>query len=1119
MTEHVQGGCVFTMFKKILIANRGEIAIRIARAATELGIETVAIYPKDDESSSHRNFTTDAIMLEGQGVSAYLDAQQIISIAQQHGCDAIHPGYGFLSESAGFAQQCTQAGIKFIGPAPETLSLFGDKARARELANELGIPLTRGSQQAITLEQAKDFMLSLKDGTPVIIKAIEGGGGRGVRIVHHLEDLENAFKSCQSEAQLAFGNNDVYIEEFIPKVRHIEVQVIGDGKQFTHIGDRDCSLQRRNQKVVEIAPSPNLHPHTKDAIYAASITMAQSCQLKGLATFEFLVTCSPNENQAPNFYFMEVNPRLQVEHTVTEEVFGIDIVAAQIQVASGRCLNELGLQQKDIDNPRGFSIQYRINMETMGVVGAAEEFGVLNTFNPPSGPGIRLDTFVYSGLEPSLNFDSLLAKLIIHSKSSHFSVALNKAYRALCEFYIQGVPSNLLFLRNLTQLLLQHTGPIPTSFIENNLDTLTQNSATPHPIFYPARSVQDQETEPIENDIVQEVPGAITSPLHGSISQIQVAVGDTVRKGQELLVIEAMKMEHGIQAPYVATVQSIEVQQGEVVGQGVLLLTLTEHDVDADAEDISQEIDDDPNTIRADLAEVFDRHRHTLDEHRPEAVERRRQRGQLTARENIANICDAGSFYEYAALAVAGQHSTRSPEELRKTSPADGYIYGLATVNADKFGPDKSRCMVASYDYTVFAGTQGMVGHKKHDRMFELAYELALPVILFAEGGGGRPADSDNIGGVNLANPTFWNYAKLSGKVPLVGIAAGRCFAGNAALLGCSDVVIATQNATIGMGGPAMIEGAGLGAFAPEQVGPASMHAKAGSVDLVVKDEATAAKVARQYLSYFQGNLTEWQEPDTSILRTLVPERRTRAYDVRKIIQSIADDKSVLELRSKFGLGAVTALIRIAGMPVGVISNNPMYNAGAIGHAEADKFARFMQLCNTHGIPILSLCDTPGIMVGPEAEKTALVRHASRLFVAGASLDVPFFTVVLRKAYGLGAMAMSAGSFHKSSLFSIAWPTAEFGAMGLEGQIQLGYKKELESIKNPAERQQRFQELVDALYERGKAVNIAQFLSIDAVIDPKETRNWLITGLHSAKHKLNAKRKQPLQSSTFIDTW
>ena len=505
----------------------------------------------------------------------------------------------------------------------------------------------------------------------------------------------------------------------------------------------------------------------------------------------------------------------------------------------------------------------------------------------------------------------------------------------------------------------------------------------------------------------------------------------------------------------------------------------------------------DLDLIRPDLSEVVTRHSFGLDERREEAVARRRQKNQRTARENVQDLCD-GRFLEFGALAIAAQRQRRSLDDLLSRTPADGLIAGIGAVNGALFPENRSRVMVMAYDYTVLAGTQGFFNHKKMDRLLKLAHEQRLPLVLFAEGGGGRPGDVDAAGvmvaGLDLS--TFARFAGLSGRVPVVGVVSGPCFAGNAALLGCFAVIIAAQNANIGMGGPVMIEGGGLGVFKPEEVGPIEVQTKNGVVDIAVADDGEMVAAAKKYLSYFQGAVPRWEAADQRRLRRLVPDQRRRVYDVRAVIRTVADTDSFLELRPRFGPGLVTGFVRIEGRPFGVLANNCKHMAGAIEAEGADKAARLMQICNAHGLPILSLCDTPGFMVGPEVEQRAQVRHVCRMFVIGAHVTVPYFTVVLRRGYGLGAMAMAKGGFHES-FFTASWPTGEFGGMGLEGAVKAGFKKELEAIKDPQEREALYNRLVAELYERGKAINMASHLEIDAVIDPAETRKWIMQGLKS----------------------
>ncbi len=606
----------------------------------------------------------------------------------------------------------------------------------------------------------------------------------------------------------------------------------------------------------------------------------------------------------------------------------------------------------------------------------------------------------------------------------------------------------------------------------------------------------------------------VESPMQGTAVAVSVKAGDTVRVGQTVVLLESMKMLHDVKMTESGVVREVLVVEGSTVRAGQLLLVVDVVEVSA-ADDVAEAVVDLAH-VRADLAEVLSRHDVGFDAARPEAVQRRRSVGRRTARENVADLVDDASFVEYGPVVIAAQRRRRSIDDLIARTPADGMIGGIGTVNGRDFTAHAAQVVAMSYDYTVLAGTQGQQNHRKKDRLFELAEQLRLPVVFFTEGGGGRPGDTDGVGVSGLDCLAFLWFAQLSGSVPLVGVNAGYCFAGNAAILGCCDVVIATEDSNIGMGGPAMIEGGGLGSFEPKQIGPIEVQRANGVVDVVVRDEAEAVQVAKQYLSYFQGPLATWEHADQRLLRHVIPEDRKRGYDVRAVLDALFDTGSVLELRRDFGLGMITALARIEGLAVGVIGNNPNHLAGAIDSDGADKAARFMQLCDAFDIPIISLCDTPGMMVGPEIEATALVRHCSRLFVTGANITVPYITVVTRKAYGLGAQAMMGGST-KAPLATLAWPSGEFGGMGLEGAVRLGFRNELEAVTDPVEREAMFQQMVDRMYEHGKALNAASHFEIDDVIDPADTRRWLATLLRSTAPAPTWSARPKKRAN--IDTW
>jgi acetyl/propionyl-CoA carboxylase alpha subunit/acetyl-CoA carboxylase carboxyltransferase component len=1158
--------------RSLLVANRGEIAIRVMRAAAELGISTVAVFSEDDARSLHIRKADEARALSGSGAAAYLGIEQILAVAKAAGCDAIHPGYGFLSENVGFARRAAEEGIKFVGPRPEILELFGDKVRARALAERIGVPLLPGTAGATSLDEAREFLAALGDGSAkpevaMMIKAVAGGGGRGMRAVKSFDELNEAYRRCQSEARAAFGNPDVYVERLMPRARHLEVQIAGDGSgSVSHLWERECTVQRRNQKLIEVAPSPGLPERLRARLTTAAVQMAEAVRYDSLGTFEFLLDADARHDDA-EFAFIEANPRLQVEHTVTEEVTGIDLVKLQLQLAGASTLSELGVRQADIPKPRGFAIQMRINMESMSADGTAKPSGgTLTAFEAPSGPGVRVDSFAYAGYTTNPNFDSLLAKLIAHSPAADFGAAVTRAGRALSEFRIEGVATNIGFLQNLLQHPDFAASRFNTRFVEEHIAELVAAANSTHRQLFFAEAVgaakPSRRAEPkrapgarqlagakidsidplavlshgksavnstpspapatgatAETDAAahHEITGpentvAVTAPMQGTIVSIDVREGELVRTGQQLFVMEAMKMEHVIRAHTSGMVRQIAVAERDAIFEGHPLAFIEETEVETVEAAEAEKVDLDH--IRPDLAEVYERHASGLDAARPEAVARRRKTHQRTARENVADLCDPGTFVEYGALVLAAQRRRRALDDLMKNTPADGLIAGIGRVNGDLFEDSRAQCIAMSYDYTVLAGTQGQQNHRKKDRMFEIAAKMRLPVVFFTEGGGGRPGDTDGLWLSGLDVPAFHYWGKLSGLVPMVGINSGRCFAGNAALLGCCDVVIATANSNIGMGGPAMVEGGGLGIFRPEDIGPMSVQVRNGVVDLPVADEAEAVRVAKKYLSYFQGAVSRWECADQRLLRGIIPENRLRIYDVRAVIETLADIGSVLELRRHFGLGMVTALIRIEGRPLGVIANNPTHLAGAIDSDGADKAARFMQLCDAFDLPLLFLCDTPGIMVGPEIEKTALVRHAARMFIVGANISVPFFTIVLRKGYGLGAQAMAGGSF-KTPIFTVSWPTGEFGGMGLEGAAKLGYRKELEAVNEPGARKKLFEEMVARMYQQGKALNSGSHFELDDVIDPVESRRWILTGLRSAPPPApRTGKKRP-----HVDSW
>ena len=1088
--------------RRLLIANRGEVALRIIRTAQESGFHTVTIYPEDDEASLHVRRADEAIRLSGVGPAAYLDIDEITNIAVATNCQMVHPGYGFLSENSTFVRSVEKAGIVFVGPTVEQMDLFGNKSAACNYAREITIPVLGSSA---TFKSCDEFVKLCENSVPRkphIIKAVSGGGGRGMRVVRIGDDIRKLWGQAEAEALTAFGDGRLYAEEYCDVARHIEVQVVGDGQgNVTHLWERDCSLQRRHQKLVEITPAPSLDSGLRKKLLDAAVSLATEVQYRGIGTFEFLV-----DVETSNYFFIEANPRLQVEHTITEEVLGLDLVSIQLEIASGRSLENLGL----LTPPpiKGTALQFRINAEKMNEDGKISSVGGrVSQFEPSAGPGVRVDTAAHNLYSMHPSFDSLLAKLIVYSHGSDQEKLLTKAGRVLSEFVIDGLPTNRSLLSALVKRPEIFLGKVTTGFVEENWESLFSASET-------LPKNQEAKADEVTGSTAISIPEglrAAKAPMRGSIISIDVEIGEMVSSGQQLGLLEAMKMHHEIIAMDSGVVCDILSEVGDVVDERDHLFYLEPLANETVVAEKRSSIDIEAG--RADLEEVIERHDRGLDINRPAARAKRASRNSRMARENIEDLCDEGSFIEYGALAIAAQRKRRSLDDLQANTPADGMIAGFGNINGEHFGDDDSRCAVLAYDFTVLAGTQGHNNHKKKDRIFELALEWKTPTVFFTEGGGGRPGDVDTDDLIMswLDLKTFTSWPKLSGVAPRIAVNSGRCFAGNAVIFGCADITIATRSSNIGLAGPAMIEGGGLGTFTPDDIGPIEVQEANGVVDVVTVDEREATQIARQILGCFQGKIEGWTCSDQRVLRHLIPENRMKVYDVREVIKNIADDDSFIELRRQYGPGLITGFIRVEGRAMGLIANDSKYLGGAIDGDGGEKGGRFLQLCDAYGVPVISLCDTPGFMVGPDSEKTAAVRRGSRLIVAGANLSVPMFTIITRKGYGLGAQAMAGGSLHHP-FFSIAWPTAELGPMGLEGAVELGFKKELMAAEDGPERRALYERLVAGLYEKGKAVSVASVFEIDAVIDPKDTRSWLVRGMKMAGSKQRERK-------SYVDVW
>ena len=1075
----------------ILIANRGEIALRIIRAARAAGLRTVVVRASDEEvlgaaGGLHLRLADEVVTLPGRGPSAYLDASAIVAAASAAGAQLVHPGYGFLAESADLARRCAEAGLIWVGPDPHALELFGDKTATRAHAQSVGVPVpaatglleprdTGGARPAGAPDDpAVAEVRALLDHHPdgVAIKAVAGGGGRGIRIVHRPDALPEALTSCAAEARAGFGDGRVFAEALVVGARHIEVQVLGTAAGVHVLGDRDCSIQRRRQKLVEIAPAPGLDEDLRARIHADALRLVEPVSYQSLATVEFLVTGSSH-------VLLEVNPRIQVEHTVTEEVTGIDLVACQLEVAAGRVP-----ALPSAPASRGTAVQLRVAAETVSPTGdPAPSVGTATSVTWPTGPGVRVDTWVETGSRVTGAFDSLLGKIIVHGES--LAAVLQRADRALAETRIEGFDTTVGLLRAIGEQL--DPGRETTTAFDSCAPRLAERAreldddarARGMPMEpVPARAGGDGPVGTTSAAVLAEQElGPDQQLLRAAVSGTVVAIGDSAG---EYVLLEAMKMHHPIPGPPSAHVRHL-VEVGDYVPADAPVAVLT--GAAAAEEGATAESVPHPG-----VAEVRDRHAALADEEREDALASIRARGRRTARENIADLVDPGSFVEYGPLVIAAQTRRRSVEELVARTSGDGLIGGVATIDGDEV-------VVMSYDYSVLAGTQGTRNHAKTDRLLELAARRSVPVVLFAEGGGGRPGDTDRAPTSGLSVPTFGSLAALRGRVPLVAVVSGRSFAGNAALAGVCDLIIATPEANIGMGGPAMIEGGGLGRCRPEDIGPVEVHESTGVLDVVARDEADAVATARRllgYLSVRKEPAAEAVAPPAESSRGAVPADRLRAFSMRSVLESVADERSLVEVRSRYAPGAVTGFLRIAGEPFAFLANDNSHLGGAIDVDAARSFTQHLRLADDHGVPVLSFVDTPGFMVGPDAEREPGVRAFGDLFVAGARLRAPLGAFVIRRGYGLGAMAMVGGGF-SAPHFTVAWPSGEIGPMGLEGAVRLGYAKELAAIEDAHARAAREAELVEELYAQGRALSAAMVFDIDDVIDPADTRTWAST--------------------------
>lgn len=1114
--------------RRVLIANRGEIAIRVARAAHALGLETVGIHAAVDAASLHTTAMTTTVQLPGTDpIGAYLDVEAVVAIALANDCDAVHPGYGFLSENAAFAQACEEAGLVFVGPSSDVISLFGDKVRARELAVSLDIPVVPGSDGPVA---DADAAAAVADaiGYPVMLKAAGGGGGRGMRVVHGADEMGEAFERCTSEAAAAFGNGTVFVESFVARPRHIEVQVLADRSgTAVHLHERDCSVQQRNQKVVEIAPAPNLAPDLAAALHRDALALVGAVGYRSAGTVEFLV-----DPEAGTYAFIECNPRIQVEHTVTEQVTGVDLVEAQLTIAGGASLADLGLTQDTITT-RGYSIQSRV---------VATGAGVISAYKEPSGPGIRVDAAGYAGYTPPPQFDPLLAKVIVTSGSSaDFAAAADRARRAIAEFQISGLPTNLGQLQAIlahpdvvrgdarTPLLGETAGLAPSVAPPSDptLALLDRSAPGAGPGSPLAPVVSGPLLAPID---VAEGHATVTAPMGAAVVELRVAVGDEVLAGDTLVVISAMKMETEITAPCAGTITALaELSPGAQMAEGDVLVAIAPGSGDGTAPrvhgaDTWAPVLDEVRTLQALAAERL------APTSMEKGVVRQRDRGKLHCRDRIDLLLDDGSFREVGSL--AGFASYDDEGTIAAFTPAN-HVGGYGTI-------DQREVIVCADDFTSRGGhADGAIGAKS-TYLDQLSTELRIPSIRLLDGSsgggsvaamvpeqksGGQSSAKESSGAITSGRPrvsggggsflpphlSSTEYAEQLATVPVVNVLLGSVVGIGAAkaVLGHFSVMVRDISQLFVAGPPVVSHAMGYD-ITKEELGDWRIHCTNGSVDNLAATEDDAMAQTRRFLSYLPSSVYDpppvialdgSDSPDRAEeeLFTLVPRKRTTTFDIRRAIDLIADTGSFFEIGPLWGNDQVVGFIRMNGHPMGVIASDSRHvNGGALTADGCDKLTRHIDLCDMFHLPILNLCDNPGFAVGLEHEIRGTIRKGATWMVAFAQSRVPMFTVLMRRSFGVAGNNYATPRRQWNT--RVVWPAADVGGIPPEGGIEAAYKSQLAEAEDPVALRAEIDARIEAA--RGPIGPLNRF-QMEEMIDPRDTRRLICEWIPTAYRRVN----------------
>jgi len=1123
--------------KRVLISNRGEIAIRIAKAASGLGMDAVGIYAPVDALSLHTRSMTESHEIAGQlgnesePVKAYLDADAIIRTAKEAGCDCIHPGYGFLAENVSFAEQCAAQSIVFVGPSPESLALFGDKIRARSLAQSLNIPVIPGSDSPLASSTEAEA-LARDLGYPVMLKASAGGGGRGMRTVDSADAMAEAFDRCTREAEDAFGSGVLFLEKHIRRPRHIEVQILADAQgNVIHLYERDCSVQLRNQKVIEIAPAPAVDPALRERILSDAITLARTAGYVNAGTVEFLVTPDTREH-----YFIECNPRIQVEHTVTEQITGIDIVEAQFHIASGAPLASLGLEgQASVAAPCGFAIQARV---------VARGAGTMTAYKEPSGPGVRVDGCGYMGYALQSQFDPLIAKVICRSSTSaSFPSAIKRTLLALEEFHIAGLPTNLSQLRAILSHPDFQAGDARTTFLTEFPPKGVAISATGNAIAFLEQ--QARHMKAVSHLAIAGSPASAKTPsfasldampgqeaaacaMAGTVVKVNVKVGDEVSAGDVLLVISAMKMETVVTAPcsgVIADMLLLEPDDSVAAGQVVALIKPD----NADGAQSEAASEDDDRTWSAMMAAD-----QTLKDLAAErlapgsddpGVVRQRSRGKLTCRERIELLLDDGTFREVGS--VAGFASYDEEGNVTAFTPAN-HVGGWGKI-------DGRTAVVCADDFTSRGGhADGAIGAKS-GYLDRLSLELHSPSIRMLDGssGGGSVAAmvpkqkkegestaQESSGAIKAGRPRVAGgggsflpghlgstmFAEQLATIPVVNMLLGSVVGIGAAKAVLGHFSVMVRNiAQLFVAGPPVVSHAMGYNITKEDLGDWRVHCRNGSVDNLAESEEEAAGMVKRFLSYLPSSVYEsppilsprsTDPPDRreEELYALIPRTRTMTFDIRRAIMLMADKDSFFEIGPLWGTDQITGFVRFNGFPLGVIASDSQHaNGGALTADGCSKLTRHLDLCDLFHLPVLNLCDNPGFAVGLEHEITGTIRKGGEWMVAFAQVRVPIFTVVVRRSFGVAGNNYATPRAQPA--VRVVWPAADVGGIPPEGGIEAAYKRQLAAAEDPEALRAELMARIESA--RGPLGPLSRF-QMEEMIDPRDTRRYVCEWVETA---------------------